>query len=245
MIRHIASLGIALLVLTACEEIPTEQAPASKTTTAAKPTKSPSGRLTDRQAARAFIEVTNRVEPIAERECRRRTSNVNCDFRIIVDDRPNQPPNAYQTLDDNNRPIIAFTLGLITRARNADELAFVMGHEAAHHIQGHIMRQQQNALRGAVLAGGVATLIGGSSTAVREATEAGAQIGARTYSKTFELEADELGTILTLQAGYDALRGAEFFARIPDPGDRFLGTHPPNAKRVEIVHQTVAKYKKQ
>jgi len=117
-----------------------------------------------------------------------------------------------------------------------------MSHEAAHHIRGHIARQQQNALAGAVIFSGLATLSGGDPTAVQSAQELGAQVGARTYSKEFELEADELGTILTIKSGYDPIKGAQFFNRIPDPGDRFLGTHPPNAQRIAKVRQTAANY---
>ena len=135
---------------------------------------------------------------------------------------------------------MAFTLALIAGARNEDELAFVLGHEAAHHIAGHIGRQQQNAVAGAVIFAGLATLSGGDASAVRNAQRLGAQFGARTYSKDFELEADGLGTIITKRAGYDPLRGAEFFTRIPDPGDKFLGTHPPNASRIETVRRTAA-----
>lgn len=46
--------------------------------------------------------------------------------------------------------------------------------------------------------------------------------------------------MITRRAGYDPLRGAEFFTRIPDPGDQFLGTHPPNAQRIDVVRQTMA-----
>ena len=116
----------------------------------------------------------------------------------------------------------------------------VLGHEAAHHIAGHIGRQQQNAMAGAVIFAGIATLSGGDATAVRTAQELGAEVGARRYSKDFELEADALGTIITARAGYNPLRGAEFFTRIPDPGDRFLGTHPPNASRLDTVRRTAA-----
>tara|TARA_R110002020_G_scaffold451607_1_gene665635 strand:- start:32169 stop:32867 length:699 start_codon:yes stop_codon:yes gene_type:complete len=193
-----------------------------------------------RTNARNFVQVVNTVEPVAERECRARTTNLNCDFNIVVDDRPGQPANAFQTLDRQGRPIIAFTLALIDDARNEDELAFVMGHEAAHHIAGHIARQQQNAVAGAVIFAGLATLSGGDANTVRSAQELGAQVGARSYSKDFELEADALGTIITQRAGYDPIRGAAFFTRIPDPGDRFLGTHPPNASRIEIVRRTAA-----
>jgi predicted Zn-dependent protease len=192
------------------------------------------------QAARAFVQVTRAVEPVAERECRARTRGVNCDFRIVIDDRPRQPPNAYQTLDDSGRPIIAFTIALIADARNADELAFVMGHEAAHHIEGHIARQRENAAAGAVLFGGLATLTGGDANAVESAIRIGEQVGARSFSKEFELEADALGTVITSRAGYRPLVGAQFFNRIPDPGNRFLGTHPPNAQRIDTVRRAAA-----
>jgi len=36
------------------------------------------------------------------------------------------------------------------------------------------------------------------------------------------------------------VRGAAFFTQIADPGDRFLGTHPPNAKRIETVRRVNA-----
>lgn len=232
------ALGLVVLVAACDEAITTTAAPSAPASVDATQTL-----RTAQQSARAFVQVTRQLEPVAERECRARTRAVNCDFRIIVDDRPDQPPNAYQTLDENKRPIIAFTPGLIVQARNADELAFVMGHEAAHHIEGHIARQRQNAAAGAVIFAGLATLGGATAQGVETATELGAQVGARSYSKDFELEADALGTIITHRAGYDPVKGAEFFRRIPDPGNKFLGTHPPNAARIEIVRRTAATLK--
>lgn len=191
-------------------------------------------------AARQFVTVVQTVEPVAERECRRLAPRANCDFQIVVDDRPGQPPNAFQTVDRNGRPILAFNLALIASVENADELAFVMGHEAAHHMLGHLGRTQQNAAVGAVILSGLVALGGADAAAVQSAEQIGASLGARTYSKDFELEADQLGTVITARAGYDPVRGAQFFNRIPDPGNRFLGTHPPNAARMEIVRRTAA-----
>lgn len=193
-----------------------------------------------KKAAAQFIAVVNVVEPVAERECRQRTRGLNCDFLIVVDDRRGMPANAFQTLDPKGRPIIAFTIPLILDVRNKDELAFIMSHEAAHHIRGHIARQRENATTGAVILGGLTSLGGGNSSAVERAVRLGATLGGRAYSKDFELEADALGTIIATKAGFNALRGAEFFTRIPDPGNRFLGTHPPNAQRIDIVRRTLA-----
>jgi predicted Zn-dependent protease len=224
----------ALTLVAACEPVPMG-APVQQA-----PVQTGQANLTASQSARSFVRVVQTVEPVAERECRARTSGRNCDFNIVVDDRPGQPANAYQTEDTQGRPVIAFTLALIADAQNEDELAFVMGHEAAHHIAGHIARQQQNAMAGAVVFAGLATLSGGDASAVETAQRLGAQVGARTYSKDFELEADALGTVITARAGYNPVRGAEFFTRIPDPGDRFLGTHPPNSARIDTVRRTVA-----
>jgi Zn-dependent protease with chaperone function len=187
------------------------------------------------QAARNFIAAVSGVEPVAERICRERTRGVNCDFQIAIDDRMDQAPNAFQTVDDYGRPILAFNLALIADAQNVDELAFVMGHEAAHHIAGHIPLQQQSATEGALLAGLLVAVGGGGEEAVQKAQQLGASVGARRFSKDFELEADALGTEITQLAGFDALRGAAFFDRLPDPGDTFLGSHPPNAARRATV----------
>ena len=192
-------------------------------------------------AARNFVEVVRRVEPVAERVCRAEAPRLDCDFRIAVDDRPGQPANAFQTVDGQGRPYIVFTLALIADARNSDELAFVLGHEAAHHIAAHIPKLQQNALGGAMLGGLLAATLGADSRGIEAGQDLGATLGARRYSKEFELEADALGTVIAHRAGYDPLRGAAFFARIPDPGDRFLGTHPPNAARMDTVRRVMAR----
>lgn len=184
-----------------------------------------------------FQQVVARVEPVAERSCGRQTNGVNCDFNIVIDRRKGQPANAFQTLDRNGRPILAFTLAMIADVRNSDEIAFVLSHEAAHHIAGHIPRQRQNATAGAIILGGLASLAGAGASGVDAAANVGASVGARSYSKDFELEADALGTVIARRSGYNPVRGAEFFNRIPDPGDQFLGTHPPNAQRIETVRR--------
>ncbi len=197
------------------------------------------GRQTPRAAAETFLQVVAAVEPVAEAQCRARAAARDCDFRIVVDDRPGQPPNAFQTVDQRGRPIVGFTLALIADARNADELAFVMGHEAAHHIAGHIPKRADQALSGALLAGVLAQASGLGADEIRAAQNMGAEVAARSYSKEFELEADALGAEIALIAGFDPIRGSAFFDRLPDPGDKFLGSHPPNGDRKALVVATV------
>lgn len=197
--------------------------------------------LPARTAIRNLIAVVETVEPVAEALCLQRAPQLNCDFLIVVDETPGAPANAFQTQDDTGRPVVAFTVPLIAEARNRDELAFIMSHEVAHHILGHITRQNQSALAGAQILGGLASVhSGGREESIRRGAQIGAEIGARTYSKKFELEADAMGAIIAKQAGYDPLKGAEFFLRIPDPGNKFLGSHPANADRLTTVQRVVS-----
>ncbi len=224
---------LALLALAACAS------PGTVPQTAAPAPLAP-GLGTPQAAAQNFVAVVDQVAPVAEQVCRERTRGVPCDFRIAVDDRMDESPNAFQTLDDSGNPVLVFNLALIAGVQNPDELAFVVGHEASHHILGHIPRQQESALTGALVAGAMASLGGASEAAVRQAQDFGAMVGSRTFSQDFELEADALGTEITFRAGFDPQVGAQFFARLPDPGNRFLGSHPPNAKRMATVQQTMS-----
>ena len=116
-----------------------------------------------------------------------------------------------------------------------------MGHETAHHIQNHIRRREQDTALGVEVFARLAEKLDSDENEIENAKAIGAAVGARYNSKAFELEADELGTVITKKAGYDPLKGAEFFARIPDPGNRFLGTHPPNAQRLETVRRVASR----
>jgi len=192
-------------------------------------------------AARSFVQVMRRMEPAVRQDClNRRTAPISCDFIFVVDDRPGLEPNAFQTVDRNGRPIVGFTLSLIAQTRSPDEIAFVVGHEAAHHILNHLDRKSGAATAAAVVLGSLASAYGGDTSAVARAQEIGASVGARYYSKEWELEADYLGAIIALNAGYDPISGSALFQRIPDPGNHVMGTHPARAQRLAQVRRAVA-----
>lgn len=199
------------------------------------------GVLDPRSAAVNFLTVVSRVEPVAEAYCRAQHVAQRCDFQIVIDDRPGQPANAFQTVDRAGRPVIAFSLALIADARNADEIAFVLGHEAAHHIAGHIPKQERTALSGAMMAGILAAASGAGQAEVEQAQQLGAGLATRRFSKDYELQADAIGAEIAFHAGYDPVRGAGFFDRLTDPGDQFLGTHPANRQRKAVVADVVAR----
>ncbi|MBE2277793.1 MAG: M48 family metallopeptidase [Rhodobacteraceae bacterium] len=191
-------------------------------------------------AVAMLAAVAARVEPVAEQACRAEGVAWNCNFTIALADDPELPANAFQTVDSFGRPLIVVTMGLLNLARNADEMAFVLGHEAAHHVVGHIPRRREQAIGGAVVAGAIARASGLSEADVAAAQGMGAEIAARQYSREFELEADALGAWIAWAAGYDPVHGAGIFRRLPDPGTEGAASHPSMAQRLATVRAAVA-----
>ncbi len=231
MIHGIPFLACAMIVLAACAP-DTAQRPAPDPLPWVKRTGSPQG-IGDLRA------VVRRVEPVAEQVCREARAHLNCDFLILVYERPNLQPNAYQAYQRNGRPVIVFTASLLRAMKNRDEVAFALSHEAAHHIEEHIAQTQSSAVAGTLIGAIVGAMTGLDGSGMDAAADIGGTIGARSHSKEYELEADALGAQIAERAGYDALRGVLYFQDVADPGDRFLGTHPPNADRIRIVRQSV------
>lgn len=202
---------------------------------AAGPTRSYSAARSD------WNRVAPRIEAVSETFCREenpgRPANY-CDFDIRLSEKPGAPPNAFQTIGDNGRPLVVMTSSLLADTRNADEIAFVLAHETGHHIAGHIARQQTNVALGALILGSLAQAAGGGGDGlVSQATDLGAFAGQRAYSQTFELEADTVGAYIAARAGYDPARGAMMFARMPvaSGGQSLWSTHPPSNRRLATV----------
>jgi predicted Zn-dependent protease len=198
-----------------------------------------SARLSAEAAVANFEAVVQQVEPVAIAVCRERTPDQNCEFAIYIDQSQQSGVNAFYTMDPSGRPAIIFTVGLIAEVRNMDELAFVMGHEAGHHIGRHLPQVRASANVGAQIFAELARAGGVGDRFVTEAAQIGAVVASRQFTRQAELEADAIGTAIALRAGYDPLRGAEFFERIPEPARNFLASHPPNGLRIETVRRTM------
>ena len=197
--------------------------------------------LAAKDLPKKFVTAVRGMRSVLAETCLKLREDRNCDFVISVNLDPMSPPNAFQTVDEKGRPLLLFSITLIDDMKNADEIAFVIGHEGAHHILGHLEHQKKSAAGGATLFEVLAAALGGSTQSVGVASDIGAAVGARNYSKTYELEADRLGAQMTLTGGFDPVIGASYFTRIPDPGNKFLGTHPPNRDRILAVRTAVGR----
>lgn len=112
--------------------------------------------------------------------------------------------------------VYVFT-GFLAAAQSDDELAFVLGHELGHSLLKHNERRQNDsAMQLSQLAVLIAALSKGKT--VKELGEFGEVFGAQ-YSQKDEAEADALGAAIAVRAGFDPLRGADFFTRMVKQND--------------------------
>ncbi|NJO35716.1 MAG: M48 family metalloprotease [Rhodospirillales bacterium] len=108
--------------------------------------------------------------------------------------------------------------GFLAATQSDDEIAFVLGHELGHSLLKHNERRESDT--GMQLAK-LAVLIGALSKGKtgNEIGEFGEVFGAQ-YSQQDEAEADALGASIALRAGFDPLRGADFFTRTVKERDK-------------------------
>jgi predicted Zn-dependent protease len=123
---------------------------------------------------------------------------------------------------------------------NPDELAFILGHEIAHIVQGHVMNR--------MLADSMIRV------ALRRLTPAGGLLGQpiaglaanmlnKGYSQDQELEADRVGVQLAAHAGFDPTAAARLFARLASLGGNrsplggYFSMHPSLEIRIQHLNR--------
>jgi len=149
------------------------------------------------------------------------------------------------------------TRQLVTLMNNEAELAGVLGHEVGHVAARHSQRRQARAQRNTLLGAAGAILSGiflGDSGIGQQLSRGflqGSQLLTLRFSRSQELEADQLGVTYLTQAGYDPHAMATVLqslaaqnaldASLQGRGDATLpewaSTHPDPASRVQTARQ--------
>lgn len=161
--------------------------------------------------------------------------------------------NAYASGADE----IEVYRGLLKHLKTEDEIAAVIAHEIGHHLAEHIEERQDNALIGAIIAGivtGASVAIAGYQTSshdpiaaqwlVSESMQVGAAVGAISYFKKQEREADLLGAYLIARAGYDLRAAGNVYKVIVQMNSghtsRWFDTHPAGPERIAAWDKVIA-----
>lgn len=139
---------------------------------------------------------------------------------------------------------VYFHSGTLTSATSVDELAAVMGHEIAHVKQHHYARMRKKSQIPDILVGiaGLAAAVATEEPGLLVAAQAANVAMKLRYSREYEAEADQYGTVFMARAGYDPKRGLRFFERIlelekqrPEQIPPYLFSHPDVAERIESI----------
>jgi hypothetical protein len=136
--------------------------------------------------------------------------------------------------------------GLILRAENPDQLAFVIGHELAHYLNRHSI-QRWRAIRSTSDATTVFQILTAAAgvPVVGQLGSYAALGGLMAYSRDHEREADRDGLLMMAGAGYDARQAARIWEALIAERDAekdperslFFATHPSPAERVEALRE--------
>jgi predicted Zn-dependent protease len=176
--------------------------------------------------------------------------NARWEFVLFKDD----APNAFALPAGK---VGVFT-GILPVTKNEDGLATVIGHEIAHAVARHGAERMSHGLLvqlgGIGLSAALGSNAGATGDLVMQAYGLGSQLGVMLpYSRTQELEADELGLLFMARAGYDPREAIAFWKRFAAYNAKrggappeFLSTHPLDQRRIaqleRLMPRAIAEY---
>ena len=136
---------------------------------------------------------------------------------------------------------VVFYTGILPVCANEDGIAAVMGHEIAHAFAKH-GQERMTSSYGQQL-GGMAVALGTSGQDYETQMlwnsiyGISSQVGMLAYSRTHEKEADKLGMVFMIMAGYDPEEAIDLWKRMKADSKggappEFLSTHPSHDTRI-------------
>lgn len=139
---------------------------------------------------------------------------------------------------------IFITYALLSRLKNEDQLAGVLGHEIGHVINRHSAEHiaKQELTKGLIQATDIAT---GDPSMISRFI--GNMVNMK-YGREDELESDDYGVKYMIDAGYDPEAMIDVMKILKDASGggnqpEFMSTHPSPDNRIEKLKEVIAKHK--
>lgn len=146
---------------------------------------------------------------------------------------------------------IYVTDGLLRWVKDETQLAAVIGHELSHILLGHVQKTKLRAVIGG-LVGLVfdAALAGSGVNTEGMFSKVGAGVGALTFSKQEEREADYMMLYLLARGGFDFKKAPEVFRELAVVSPEsirggYMSTHPGTAERYVLLQQAADEIEKE
>jgi predicted Zn-dependent protease len=133
---------------------------------------------------------------------------------------------------------VVITGGMLRFLENDDELAVVLGHEAAHITQGHVLKSTLASVALSALAIFAESRVPGTG---RLASGIG-QLFLNHYTQTQEREADEVGLRYAFRAGYDPHAAVDMTERLAvelpqSMSAGYFASHPSSVERAVLARR--------
>jgi predicted Zn-dependent protease len=142
---------------------------------------------------------------------------------------------------------VFITKGALMKMDNEAQLAGVLGHEIAHIVEKHVVKELHIKGDEGSAAGGIAGLIGGATGTIRVALDQALDDASnilfnRGYKVADEIEADRVGILLASIAGYDPLALREFLSNVRSfevEDKTYKGEHPVFEVRMREIDKAL------
>jgi len=140
---------------------------------------------------------------------------------------------------------IAFYSGILSRLQlNDDEVAMIMGHEAAHALREHARERIAKSQGTNLGVQGLSALLGLGGLG-QAALSAGGQLLSLRFSREDETEADLVGLDLAARSGYDPAAGVTLWQKMmggnKNAPPEWMSTHPAGDSRIRDIQGKLPK----
>ncbi len=148
---------------------------------------------------------------------------------------------------------VVFYTGIMPIAKNTDGVAAIMGHEVAHAFARHGAERMSTGML--AQAGGLAVALSTAKKTPQQqqlwmtAYGIGSQLGQLKFSRTHETEADKLGVVFMIMAGYNPAESVNVWVRMSQRAGKgqappeILSTHPSNQTRIKALTEWIPQAK--